>query len=116
MLPTTVPGAAGAMDISSFNFGDNANGAINYALLANHNCEVEIAASGVQDVHGDEEGLLMRTVDDPGMVYRVPSQAGASNEAYFAGIPSAPPSAASTSTTTSGMYSASDFASDGLGE
>lgn len=111
MLPTTV---AGAMDISSFNFGDNANGAINYALLANHNCEVEIAASGVQDVHGDEEGLLMRTVDDPGMVYRVPSQAGSSTESYFTGIPSAPASAASTSTTTSGLFSATatDFASD----
>lgn len=106
--------AVGAMDISSFNFGDNANGTINYALLANHNCEVEIAASGVQDVHGDEEGLLMRTVDDPGMVYQVPSQAGSSSESYFTGIPSAPTSAASTSTTTSGLFSASatDFASD----
>lgn len=117
MLPT-VPGTGG-IDLSSFNFGDNANGAINYALLANHNCEVEIAASGVQDVQGDEEGLLMRTttVDDPAMVYRVPSHVGSSTETYFGGMPSAPPSAASaSSTTTSGLYSApvstSDYASD----
>lgn len=108
LMLTTVPGP-GVMDISSFNFGDHCS--INYALLANHNCEVEIAASGVQDVHGDEEGLLMRTVDDPGLVYRVPSHGGSSAEVYFTGI--SPPSGGSTSTSTSGLFSApSDFASD----
>ena len=115
MMLSAVSGT-GAIDMTSFNFGDNANGAINYALLANHNCEVEIAASGVQDVQGDEEGLLMRTVEDPAIVYQVPSHVGSSTEAYFAGMPSAPPSAASASTTTTGLYSASvsasDFASD----
>jgi hypothetical protein len=66
----------------------------------------------------DEEGSQMRTADDPGMVYRVPSHAGSSTEAYFAGVPSAAPSAAAASSTTSGLFSAalsaSDFGTDSM--
>jgi transcription factor STE12 len=61
---------------------------------------------------GDEEGSQMRTADDPGMVYRVPSHAGSSTETYFAGVLSAAPSAAAASSTTSGLFSAALFASD----
>jgi hypothetical protein len=39
MFPTTVP--------SGMSFGDHLNGTFNYAPLATHNCEVEIATSGV---------------------------------------------------------------------
>jgi hypothetical protein len=69
MLPTTVPRGCA----SSFNFGDHTNSTFNYAPLANHNCEVEIAVSG----QGDDEGLLLRTVDNPG---RVPLHARSSIE------------------------------------
>ena len=117
-------GAPGAMDMA-FNYGGQNGSCNNYALLASNNfevCEVEIPASGVQDVHGDEEGLLMRTVDaDSGIIYRVPSHLhhsqSSSAEAYFHGLPAQPSSATSTSTTTSGLFSsvpssASDFTTD----
>jgi len=116
--------APGAMDMT-FNYGSQNGSCNNYAILASNNfevCEVEIPASGVQDVHGDEEGLLMRTVDaDSGVIYRVPSHLhhpqSSSAEAYFHGLPVQPSSATSTATTTSGLFSsapssASDFATD----
>jgi hypothetical protein len=57
-----------AMGMSSFNFGDHANSTFNYALLANHNYGFgDVGSTTLQG----EDGLLLRTVDDPDMVHRV---------------------------------------------
>ncbi len=110
----------GPMDMS-FTFTGSVNGTTYPPLGTNFDaqlCEVELAASGVQDVHGDEEGLLMRTVDvDPGLIYRVhsgvPSDSASSTEAFF--MSSSAPSTGTTSTSGvlfSAPGSSSEFSTD----
>ncbi|KAF9523673.1 hypothetical protein CPB83DRAFT_862455 [Crepidotus variabilis] len=73
--------ASGNFDLGNFLGGTGSatttgsGGTGNFGLgnLDAQMCEVEIVASGVQDVHGDEEGLLMRTVDSA-MLYPVHTQ------------------------------------------
>ncbi|KAF9039888.1 hypothetical protein BJ165DRAFT_1407051 [Panaeolus papilionaceus] len=69
------------LDLSAFGFAQG-----NFTGLDAQMCEIEIP-EGVQDVQGDEEGLLMRTGVDGGMMFRQPSSS--SSDAYFsASLPS----------------------------
>ncbi|KAF9481076.1 hypothetical protein BDN70DRAFT_876816 [Pholiota conissans] len=91
------------MDLAQFNMlnGENASS----FMLDPNMCEVEIPG-GVQDVQGDEPGLLMRTGSvDAGLIFRnqqlqANSVAGAGGSDYFSSVPS---------TATSGMlFSSAD--------
>ncbi|PPQ71846.1 hypothetical protein CVT24_006938 [Panaeolus cyanescens] len=78
----------GGLDLSGFDFTQGG-----FTGLDAQMCEIEIQG-GVQDVQGDEEGLLMRTGADGGMMFRQPSSSA--SDAYFSGsLPS--------SATTSGL-------------
>ncbi|KAF8957190.1 hypothetical protein BDZ97DRAFT_1924807 [Flammula alnicola] len=106
-----------SMDMSQFNIlggggggGAGAGGAgFNVGQLDATMCEVEVQG-GVQDVQGDEEGLLMRTGGvDSAIVYRNQQQQVSAAEGYFSSVPS---SAATSGLLFSSSSNASEFSSE----